>query len=36
MTWPEIDVCNKIASQAMSDPYVKKWLKGQNLKNKKY
>jgi len=24
MTRPEIDVCNKISSQAMSDPYVKR------------
>jgi hypothetical protein len=35
MTQSEIDVCNEIALQAISDSYVKRWLREQNLENEK-
>ena len=34
MTQPKIDVCNEIASQAISDPYIKRWLSSKILKIK--
>ena len=31
MTWPEIYVCNEIASYAVSDPYVKMRFSDKNI-----